>query len=114
MKKEYMVLVKCEHSPYDKFKVWHRPLTRSSNMRGIYSSKEIAMAVVKEALDTWDGKPKNTKRERMSAKMAKEMMVTDWRIREREVSDWETTDIAHIEYDKSFAKDDPNEDWIAI
>lgn len=114
MKKQYMPVVKCGYSPYDEFGVWHKPITKSSTFRGIYTSKEIAMLVIKEALAEWDGKPRNTLSEKRSAKMAKEMMITDWKIKVREVSDWEVADEGRTKYDKSFAEGDPKEDSINL
>lgn len=114
MKKQYMPVVKCGHSPYDEFKVWHKPITKSSTFRGIYANKETAMLVIKEALAVWDGKPRNTPSEMRSAKMAKEMMITDWKIKVREVSDWEVTEEGCAKYDESFAEGDPKEDCISL
>lgn len=114
MRKEYMPLIKCGHSPYEESRKWHKPITRSSKLKGVYTNKDLAMMIIKEALDKWNGKPINTPREKMSAKMAKEMMITGWKIKVRQVSDWEEVENGCIEYDESFADGDPKEDWFTI
>lgn len=114
MKKQYMPLVRCEHSQISAFRSWHCPMTKLWKRDNIYKSESDAMEVIKEALIQFDGKPKDTPTEKMSAKTAKELMITDWKIKVREVSEWEEIKRESVKYEEAFAKDDPKEDWFAV
>ena len=69
---------------------------------------------LKRELAEWDGKPKRTVHEVRSAKTAKEMMVTDWKIKSRVVTKKPDYQEGHRELPDYQGIEDPKEDYMYI
>lgn len=104
---EYRAYILRAYGKYDWQLEW-RPV-------GIWNTD---LAVVKRELNRelreWDGKPLKTAREVRSAEFAKEMMITDWKIKSRVVTKKPDVTEGHRDLPDISGLEDPKEDYFYI
>lgn len=104
---EYKAFVKCGY--------WKQ---KEGKWQGICMGWDTNLAKVKRELEAhlkqWDGRPVCTAREHTSAETAKTLMVTDWKIKCREVEDLENVLEGHRDAPTINEADDPKDDWMLI
>lgn len=104
---EYRAFVKRgygEHDWQQEFRAIHQWCT---DLKAVKRDLESELA-------EWDGKPKRTVHEVRSAKFAKDMMITDWKILSREVTKLPNVLEGHREAPDLEGIEDPAEDVIYI
>lgn len=104
---EYRAYIKRGYGEYD----WQQ------EFRAIHAwctDLEAVKRDLKRELAEWDGKPRRTAREVRSARTAKDMMITDWKILSREVTKLPNVLEGSRELPDLEGIDDPAEDVINL